>query len=172
MIWPFSRPKQKTAFELSASGRPIRPNFSQFHPIDEATPEDRALALAWAKEWRPVGDIDAARAAHILDRLLLWDTKADDASHEAQIAEVAWRALFYAKEEYATARTARIRSYILFEETCCDASRPYQGRFMAATERPALPLVDCTADLCRCRIRQLSPAVYRRMIASAAEAHE
>ena len=171
MIWPFSRPK-KLAFELSASGRPIRPAFSQFRHIDEVTPADRTLALEWAQAWRALDGIDMAQAARILDSLLAWDTKADDGSPEAQVAEVAWYALRDAKEAVGTALTAQIRRHIVFEETCCDASRPYQGRFMAATDRPSLPLPDCTADLCRCRVRQLSPAVYRRMIAAAAEAHK
>ena len=119
MIWPFSRPK-KPAFELSPSGRPIRPAFSQFRHIDEATPADRALTLEWAQAWRSLDGIDMAQAARILDSLVAWDTKAHDGSPEAQVAEVARRALYYAKEEFATSRTTRALKYIVFEETCCD----------------------------------------------------
>jgi len=164
MIWPFSRrPAPATRFELSASGRPIRPVFSQFHQIEDAPQKDRALALEWATAWLGLQGIDHHTAAGFLDRLLASDLKANDGSLAAKVAEVAKQALFTAKEEFATTRTARTLPNVIFEQACCDVSLPYQGMVLAAAERPRLPLPDCTADLCGCRIQQISRAEYRRL---------
>lgn len=166
MIWPFARNVASgQKFELNSSGRPIRPRFSSFHHLQDAPKSDRILALDWAVLWTGLPDIDHVVAADILDRLLMWQVQALDRSNEALVAEVAQKALWQAKEEFATSRTARALKHVCFENTGCDASETYSGRILPATKRPVLPLSDCTADLCRCRIRQIGNAEYRRITA-------
>lgn len=149
---------------ISPHSRPVRPAFSEFRRLEDAPQEDRTAALNWAQSWLDAPAIDPKRAAAVLDRLLVWDTDANDGSPDALVAIVARQALFDAKEMFATKRTARSLPHVVFEEAGCEASEAFQGKTLPASERPSLPLATCSSDLCRCRIGQISRAEYRRLI--------
>lgn len=149
-------------------GRPLRPILLGFTDRQEATIQQRLLALQWAKEWTGNGllTIPIEQLLEALANVLGGKPmKANDPAHP--VISHAVRALALSAQETRAERTRDAFPWLELrlgaQEQPCNAAKRRVDQPVNWDEIPRIPLPDCDVSECKCWIRQVTKGEFHRV---------
>lgn len=144
-------------------GRPIRPRLQGFSNREDASSDQRLLALQWAKEWTgnallpiPTGQLLEALANVLGGKPM----KPKDPAYA--VVSHAAKALSLSAQEARAERTKGAFPWVELrlgpQAHPCPAAKRRAGRLVPFTDMPHIPLAECDEAECKCWFRQITKA--------------
>jgi hypothetical protein len=150
---PSPRQEPLLLITFGEDGRPRPPHFSELQIPENATHDQRILALKWSILWRREQGVTPDELVEALDQVLSGVPLKRRAPFR-EVVSMAVRAIRISAQKNRAARAKRALPWIQFrlgpQECPCVAAQKMADQFRTVDEGFQLPLIGCDQDECLC----------------------
>lgn len=147
------RPEPLQPITFGQDGRPRPPHFPDLQIAEQATCDQRMLALKWSILWRREQALAPEELIEALDQVLSGIPLKPRAPFQ-HVVHMAVRAIQISAQNNRAARSRQALPWVQFrlgpQECPCAPAQKMAGQFKAVDECFEIPLIGCDRDECLC----------------------